>query len=537
MKTITHNKLKAIIYKRVSSGEQVKGTSLETQEEFCRKYCDEKDFEVVAVFTEEGASAKSTDRAEFLRAIEYCRKNKGNVDVFVVAKVDRFARNTEDHFRVRKQLLEYGVTLHSVSEPIGQDPVGKLLETILAGTSDFDNAIRKQRCSDGMSARIDGGIYPWHPPIGYDCQNAKKQGLKKTLPDEPHKVFFPIIQQALKEMRAGLHNKASLVRRLDELGLAKHRGSKTYSQFVDTLLEEHRLKFYAGWIWHPWKEEYKKGLHKPMIDDEDVYKILAILSGKRRSEKHNRHNPMFPLRGWALCSVCGGKLTASPSVGEHGGVYPYYHCFNKQCSMRGKGLAKRDLEGAFTEYLNKVTPKEDWLEMFQRTVVAKWKDEGVSFEKEAQNQERKLKMLEEKLKRIYDMREDGSYGKEEFQERRDEAKNDIMATKISLSEARIEQFDIEGAVIYATNFIKDLGRQWADLPHRLQPKFQKLVFPEGFSYDKKSGVRTPKLGYIYEVNRVTTTQNTTLVDPRGFEPPTSGVQNRRSSQMSYGPIN
>jgi len=61
-----------------------------------------------------------------------------------------------------------------------------------------------------------------------------------------------------------------------------------------------------------------------MIDDEDVYKILAILSGKRRSEKHNRHNPMFPLRGWALCSVCGNKLTASPSVGEHGGVYPYF---------------------------------------------------------------------------------------------------------------------------------------------------------------------------------------------------------------------
>ncbi len=96
--------MKAIIYIRVSSDEQVKGTSLDYQEEICRKYCKEKNIEVLEVFREEGASAKSTKRVEFLRAIEYCRKNKGKVQAFVVAKVDRFARNTEDHYMVRKVL-------------------------------------------------------------------------------------------------------------------------------------------------------------------------------------------------------------------------------------------------------------------------------------------------------------------------------------------------------------------------------------------------------------------------------------------------
>lgn len=38
-----------------------------------------------------------------------------------------------------------------------------------------------------------------------------------------------------------------------------------------------------------------------------------------------------------------------------------------------------------------------------------------------------------------------------------------MATKVSLSEARIEQLDVEGAVVYAVNFIADLGSQWFDL--------------------------------------------------------------------------
>ena len=63
--------MKAVIYTRVSSDEQVNGTSLDFQEEQCRKYCADKVVEVLTVFREEGESAKSTDRAEFLRAIEY----------------------------------------------------------------------------------------------------------------------------------------------------------------------------------------------------------------------------------------------------------------------------------------------------------------------------------------------------------------------------------------------------------------------------------------------------------------------------------
>ena len=34
---------------------------------------------------------------------------------FVVLRVDRFARSTEDHFAVRKLLLDCGVTLHELA--------------------------------------------------------------------------------------------------------------------------------------------------------------------------------------------------------------------------------------------------------------------------------------------------------------------------------------------------------------------------------------------------------------------------------------
>src|SRR5665647_1715385 len=71
--------MKGIIYVRVSSEEQVKGTSLEHQDDLCRSYCQAKGIEVMGMYREEGASAKTADRKEFLRAIEYCRKNKGKV--------------------------------------------------------------------------------------------------------------------------------------------------------------------------------------------------------------------------------------------------------------------------------------------------------------------------------------------------------------------------------------------------------------------------------------------------------------------------
>ncbi len=122
-----------IIYIRVSSDEQVKGTSLKEQEEFCLKYCNETGITVAGIFREEGASAKSADRPVFLSAIEYCRTNK--VETFVVWKCDRFARNMSDHYAVKTALLKYGTKLDSVTEQIGDDATGKLMEDMM-GKSD-----------------------------------------------------------------------------------------------------------------------------------------------------------------------------------------------------------------------------------------------------------------------------------------------------------------------------------------------------------------------------------------------------------------
>ncbi|HOG89505.1 MAG TPA: recombinase family protein [Smithella sp.] len=501
--------MKGIIYVRVSSEEQVKGTSLENQDELCRAYCKSKGIDVVGIYREEGASAKTAQRAEFLRAIEFCRKNKGKIDAFVVYKVDRFARNTEDHFYVRKMLIDYGVTLHSVTEPIGNNPAEKFIETVLAGSAEFDNAVRTQRCVDGMSARLNQGIYPFKPPIGYECQHTRQKGEKKNVPDEPDKVFFPIIQKGLKAFANGNYTQADVARLFDELGLARARGKKTTTQFVSWMFI-HYLKFYAGILVNPWTNEEIKGLHKSMITREELFKIQMLLSGKSLKVKHIRKNPLFPLRRTVFCGYCGRPLTGSTPHSK-GRKYYYYQCYNKNCQMYCKAINKEKLEKEFIKYLNQITPKKKFLEAFKGSVLDLWNSKELHLQKEAQNYQRQLSTFEEKRKRIFEMREEGLYTSEEFRERKEEIENKIMATKISLDETRIDQFDIEGTLTYVNNFITDLGRLWLDLTLSHE-SFQKLVFPQGISYTRKEGFGNPQLGLIYELNRTLNGKKSGLVD-------------------------
>jgi site-specific DNA recombinase len=502
--------MNGIIYTRVSSDEQVKGTSLDSQEKACRNYCKNKGIKVSEVFREEGVSAKTAERKELLRAINYCQKNKGKVDAFVVHKVDRFARNTEDHFYVRKKLADYGVTLHSVSETIGNNPVEKLMETMLAGVAEFDNAIRRQRCSDGMSARFNQGIYPLRQPLGYKCSHFRQRGMKKDKPDPPDEQIFSIIQKGLREYATGNYSKTGLAELLDNLGLKKIRGRKTTKQLACRILYQY-LPFYAGIIKNPWTNEEIQGLHEPMITMEEYYQINQVKAGRKNHAKKCTHNPDFPLRGIVLCADCEKPLTAAFSSGR-GRKYAYYSCFNPECAKHNKTIRKADIENDFRDYLKKIKPNEKFQALFRETVIDFWKDKSKDYETEVLKWNRQIENLEAKKKILFEMREDGSYSKEEFLERKAQVENEIMTATISRNENKIDQFDIEASITYATNFLCRLDRLWFDLPAHLIPRFKKLVFPSKITYQKGRVFETAELGAVFTIMRQIGTKKSRLVD-------------------------
>src|ERR1700730_6146941 len=82
----------AVIYVRVSTKEQTETLSLPTQLRACEEYCRREGYEVLERFTEQGESAKTTDRTELQKLLKYCRPHKGKTPIIVVYKMTWIAR-------------------------------------------------------------------------------------------------------------------------------------------------------------------------------------------------------------------------------------------------------------------------------------------------------------------------------------------------------------------------------------------------------------------------------------------------------------
>src|SRR4051794_35542375 len=83
----------AVIYVRVSTKEQTENPSLPIQLRACEEYCERQGFHVLARFREEGESAKTADRTELQKLLQFCRTNKDRVQFLVVFNLTRFARD------------------------------------------------------------------------------------------------------------------------------------------------------------------------------------------------------------------------------------------------------------------------------------------------------------------------------------------------------------------------------------------------------------------------------------------------------------
>ncbi|MDD5147719.1 MAG: recombinase family protein [Candidatus Daviesbacteria bacterium] len=106
--------MRALIYLRVSTDEQAdKGLSIPAQKEACLKYAEVKQWEVDQekdVYIDAGESARSANRPALQEMLSRCKKDK-NVEMIIVHKIDRLARNVGDHAAIRTILKKHDVQL------------------------------------------------------------------------------------------------------------------------------------------------------------------------------------------------------------------------------------------------------------------------------------------------------------------------------------------------------------------------------------------------------------------------------------------
>lgn len=121
------------IYVRVSTGRQVLGTGLDTQERDCRSYAQNQGWTVLRVFREEGESAKTAKRTELQAMLRVCQTANPRPSYVLIHALDRFARNGIDHDSLREQLLKHNIKLRCVLTPLGETPYDRYIERVLLG--------------------------------------------------------------------------------------------------------------------------------------------------------------------------------------------------------------------------------------------------------------------------------------------------------------------------------------------------------------------------------------------------------------------
>ena len=256
---------RAVIYLRVSSEEQIENYSLDTQEDICRKEADKRGYQIVDVFSEEGKSAKTiSGRTVLIDMLEYCRKNSRLVQAVFVYRLDRISRQTGDYLAIRKKLAEKGVTIISATEPTGDSPTEKLVETILAGFAQLDNDIRSERTRNGLRARFLAGLISGKPPLGYMLQAGYAIKNPKT---------WDKMKAAWDLMATGTKSLAEMAKIMDEWGLNEKIKDREYKLRPQTVNGIFRHKFYMGKLTSEVYPEEPSGQHIPMITEAQFIKF------------------------------------------------------------------------------------------------------------------------------------------------------------------------------------------------------------------------------------------------------------------------
>ncbi len=109
--------MRAGIYYRVSSEEQVDGFSLDAQRRLLQEYCATKGWSIAEEYADEGKSARGDTiekRPAFKRMMEDVED--GRLDAVVVHKIDRFSRNIRVTFESLERLHRHRVLFTTVVE-------------------------------------------------------------------------------------------------------------------------------------------------------------------------------------------------------------------------------------------------------------------------------------------------------------------------------------------------------------------------------------------------------------------------------------
>ena len=468
----------AVIYVRVSTDEQVEGHSLDTQVESCRRHCASLGLDVLAVYRDEGFSAKTADRPQFTEMVQFCLKNAKSMDIaaVVVHHSSRFARNTLDHMEIRQVLSKKGIRLLSASENFGETAAGKMHEGISAVFNQFDNDLRSERTSAGMQAAMRKGRWVGPAPTGY----VRPPALPGAPSLEPYASMANLVIESFQLAADGSRSTTEVWQHARDAGLLSSRGRPISKQAFGNLLKN---EVYTGRIVRPQYEIDVVGAFEPLITRDLFIEVQRARGGKTSEIKETRrlNHPDFPLKRVIKCAECGLPITGSWSKGRpKDKKYGHYRCRGRGCGA--VRIKRDDLHALMQTYLASVSVRPEVIRLLGAVISESWSEREALNLAERRRLEQDMSNLEGRERNLLDKYLDDKISEQDYMKAKERfsAEGLNLGSRLALLDATTP--DLFEIIKFAESLLSNLAECWNRIDPLSQSVFVAGLFPDGLTY-------------------------------------------------------
>ena len=328
-------KKKVAAYCRVSTDNEDQANSFESQQRYFRQYIERNpDWELYAIFADEGISGTNTKkRKEFNRMIE-CAKN-GDFDLIITKEISRFARNTLDSIFYTRDLKKHGVGVIFLNDNINTlDGDAELRLAIMSSIAQEESRKTSERVKWGQKRQMEQGVVFGRSMLGYDVKDGKmtinKEGAKivrlifHKFVDEgkgTHVIARELREEGIEPMRVKEWQNTVILRVIRN---EKYCGDLVQKKTYTPDFLSHEKKYNRG------QEEFViiKDHHEPIISRELFDKANRILDAKSLSQEGKaKHSNRYPFSGKIKCGRCGASYVARYKTRKDGSRYKAWRCY------------------------------------------------------------------------------------------------------------------------------------------------------------------------------------------------------------------
>lgn len=435
------------------------------QKERLEQYCTLMGYNIVKYFAEDYSAKNFEDRPEFNRLLSFIKANRGLVQKLLVVRWDRFSRNAPEAYNTIGRMARIGIEVNAIEQLIDFSiPEQKMMLSFYLTIPEVENDRRAMNTINGMRKNKKQGRWLGTAPFGY--KNTRDVQNKPIIVKSEQ---APAVKKAFELFATGNYQIDVLRKKMFVDGLKLSRG-----QFWRML----RNPIYCGLVelkaYLKEPEEIVQGIHEPIISEGLFYEVQKVLYGKKKIRiKQSKVRDEFPMRGYLVCSSCGGNLTASCSHGR-GRKYYYYHC-QIGCKER---IDAETIHNSFNKWLTQISIKPEIGRLYIEIMEDVFKTNEIDKEAEIIKLENEIKKNSEMLDRATKKLVNDELDKDAYKNLKESLTRETADLKLRISELKGTERGFLEYIRYGIPLLSNLPYYYTTATLEGKQRILGSIFPE-----------------------------------------------------------